>query len=546
MSDQITVSKPVKQNTPNKSVRKKKKYNKQKSYNNSPKSFESKNNDASSFDNLNSQEDKNKYILKLYRDTVNKAINSLQLNPLNKDRTITYTQYTKNNYRSYIQNPKNNEENLRQMSQFLARVCTPYLRILWYYATIPMFYWNLTPRINPAEEVDSKDIVNDYYIMGNRIENMRLSQIMRPIIFIALRDGAFYGITHEDEEAGNFFIQKLDPKYCKPVALQNGVWNFAFDLSYFGDSTNREFLEAWDPIFQQAYELYEEDRTNNRWQILDPTRTICIKADPSNYNETLPFFVGMFEGLLDLIDARTLQRNREIVENYKMIIQKLPFVKDSNSIDEFSIEIDTAMKFYNMLLNALPEGVGAAISPMDTDTIDFKPDDNSASVLASAMNSLFDDSGVSEMLFNSSKSGSVGLDASIKTDIALSWQIVESIEQWIQRYISFREPEYQYDFEILRVDIFNKEKNITSELSLANSGIPNKMKLAATAGISPIRLLSAMTFENDILGLHKKFIPLQTSYTMSSDSIATEETPTDELTESGEKSRDLEVNKTEV
>lgn len=554
MSKQVTVNNPAnnKQNNYRRNYKKKKNYKNNKQNNPAPaqqKPVEIKE-DISS---LKTEEDKQKYMLKLYRETVQQAFNSLQINPITKDRTLTYTQYNKNNYRTYIQNPKNNEENLRQMSQFLARVCTPYNRILWYYATIPMFYWNLTPRINPAEEVDSEGILNEYYQIANNIENLRLSQSMRQLIYLALRDGAFYGVIYDNSESENidttngegFFIQKLDPRYCKPVALQNGVWNFAFDLSYFTNNTNREFLKVWDPMFQEAYNLYQQDTTNNKWQILDPKKTICIKADPSNYNETLPFFVGMFEGLLDLIDARTLQRNRDIVENYKMIIQKIPLVKEANSIDEFSIELDTAIRFYNMMLNALPEGVGAAMSPMDTDTIDFKPDDNSASVLANAMNALFDDSGVSEMLFNSNKSGSVGLDASIKTDIALSWQLVESIEQWVQRYIDFKELTYQYDFEILRVDIFNKDKSITSELSLANSGIPNKMKLAATAGITPVRLLSAMTFENDILGLHAKFIPLQTSYTMSSDS-ATNEKEIEDLTDAGAKSRDGEVNKTEV
>lgn len=69
----------------------------------------------------------------------------------------------------------------------------------------------------------------------------------------------------------------------------------------------------------------------------------------------------------------------------------------------------------------------------------------------------------------------------------------------------------------MRVDIFNKKAEVDRELSLANSGVPNKLKLAATNGENPYRTLSAQTFENEILGLHEKWIPLQTSYTMSGD-----------------------------
>lgn len=462
---------------------------------------------------------------------------ALQFGSLTKTTSKTYTQYNKENYRIYIQNPAGNEKQLRAMSQFLERVSMPYRRILWYYASIPRFYWNLTPKLSLSEPPDEESLLQSYSEICRVVENLDLKQEMKNAIFFALRDGAFYGFVYEDDKS--IFIHRLDPDYCKPVQIESGVFNFAFDFSYF--KKNQEALETWDSSFQTMYNAYQKDNTNMRWQILDPQRSICIKADPST-EEVLPFFIGIFEALLDLIDARTLQRNKDIIENYKLIVQKIPLFSESGSkdMDDFKLELETVQAFSQRLVDNIPENVGVATTPMEIDTVDFKPDDNSNDILSSSMKTVFDDSGVSQMLFNDNRSGSVGLDASIKTDIALSWLLVYSIERWMRRFINYRTSSVEFSFEILDVNIFNKDAAIDLELKLANSGVPNKMKLAATAGISPTDVMSGQIFENQILKVHENWIPLQTSYTMSNDAGRPE---SEEANDSTATNQDLEGNK---
>ena len=107
------------------------------------------------------------------------------------------------------------------------------------------------------------------------------------------------------------------------------------------------------------------------------------------------------------------------------------------------------------------------------------------------------------------------------------WKLVEYIERWIRRYIIYNSTgSAKYFFDILRVDIFNKDRAIETELSLANSGVPNKMQLAATSGLNPYQTLSSQYFENEILQIHENWRPLQTSYTMTNKSAVKE--PNDE------------------
>lgn len=453
------------------------------------------------------------------------ALSKLMLSDIGKKTTKTYTKYTKENYRKYIENIISNESNLRGMSNFLYRASMPYRRFINYLSDIPLFYWNLIPQIDVTGNVSTDKILKNYYKVLQSLNNMSIPNEMRKVLNTTIREGVFYGFVYEDKNS--FFIHKLDPDYCKIVELEGGCFNFAFDFSYFAKYPT--YLEYWDPIFQTLHKQYEKDSTNFRWQLLPPERTICIKVDSDILDEIVPQLVGIFEALMDLIDARTMQRNKEEIQNYKLIVQKIPYFDNTREMDDFSLDIETALRFYRTLADVVPESVGIALSPMDIETVDFKTDDNSNDLISSSMKTVFGDSGISQLLFNSDKTGSVGVDASIKVDAAMVWKLVESIERWIKRYIGYNSSgTSKYFFEILRVDIFNKDNACTRELSLANSGVPNKLKLAATNGSNPYQTLSSAYFENEILDISNSWKPLQTSYTTSGNLEEEVKEPNDE------------------
>lgn len=445
------------------------------------------------------------------------TLSKLAIGDLSKKKTISYDNYTKEKYRSYITNPTANEDKIRDMSHFLYRVSMPYRRLIKYFADIPLFYWNLVPQIDISNPPDSDKVIKNYLKMLKLINNLSLPNEGRKIMSTVFKDGIFYGYKYEDKNA--CFIHQLDPEYCRIVEIEDGCFNFAFDFSFF--KTYPTYLEYMDPSFKRLYTNYQNNSTNYRWQLLEPADTICIKWDPEEVNEVTPPFIGIFEALLDLIDARSLQRNKDEIQNYKLIYQKIPYFDQGTEMDDFKLEMDTAVQFYNALSDAVPDQVGVAMSPMDIDSIDFPANDNENDILAASMKSVFDDSGVSQMLFSTAKSGSVGLDGSIKTDVAFAWNVVENIEKWVKRYILYNtKGSTAYHFEIVRSDIFNKDKAVTNELSLANSGVPNKLKLAAMSGVNPYEMLSNQYFENEVLQIYAKWMPLQTSYTMSGDQIS--------------------------
>ena len=106
-----------------------------------------------------------------------------------------------------------------------------------------------------------------------------------------------------------------------------------------------------------------------------------------------------------------------------------------------------------------------------------------------------------------------------------------------------------FKVKLLDVTCYNKEEVIAQLTQGATLGLPVKMKMAAVVGQSTPLETEGLTFlENDILGLHDKWIPLNTSYTQSGNGVATEdkggrpEVDDTELSETGQSTRENDSN----
>ena len=56
---------------------------------------------------------------------------------------------------------------------------------------------------------------------------MELAKIYKTCVL----EDIFFGYEIEDKD--NYFMLKLDPKYCKLVGISDGMYTYAFNLSYF-------------------------------------------------------------------------------------------------------------------------------------------------------------------------------------------------------------------------------------------------------------------------------------------------------------------------
>ena len=78
---------------------------------------------------------------------------AVQLIDLTKTETRTFTVFSKDKLRQYMQNPKTNESNLRNLSRFLYRVSHNYRRLISYQAEmVDLTALNVIPQIDFTED----------------------------------------------------------------------------------------------------------------------------------------------------------------------------------------------------------------------------------------------------------------------------------------------------------------------------------------------------------------------------------------------------------
>lgn len=461
---------------------------------------------------------------------------SIPVADITKTESKTYSKYNKAKLRTAIENPKSNEQSLREISQFLYRVSSQYKRLIKYQAEMLTLDYNVIPLFDVQKQPEIEKFLKNYYKAIALLQKMNIKHEFKKILTTAWREDCFYGYIYETNDS--FYIMPLDAKYCKISSVEDGCFNFAFDFSYF--KTYSTYLDYWDSEFSTKYNTYNSQGNAMRWQELDAKKTICIKINEDSISEVIPPMIGIFEELLDIIDYKSLMKNREEISNYKLITQKIPLISGSNDVNDFAIDLDDALAFGERLSEAIPDLVGSVVTPMDIDTVEFKKDDVSDIDLVSrATKNLFDSSGYPQMLFNSEKGGSVALDGSIKTDEAMALEVLKQVQRWINRYLKFNVSGLSLSVKFHETTIFNKDKYIERLVQSATLGFPVKSELATALGQTPYEMQGSLFLENDVLKLHDKFIPLVSSYTQSSKAGRPE---SDSLSEEGQKSRDSNKN----
>lgn len=472
-----------------------------------------------------------------YQEAFAATRDAIQLINLTQNESRTFVTFSRERLRQYMQNPKANEANLRQLSQFLYRMSHPYRRLINYQAMhVDLTAQSIIPLQDFTKERDVEKTIENYYKTLEKVHHVNLDSEIYKCLVIAWREDIFFGYVYEDETG--FFIMPLDGNYCKVSSINyDGTLNFAFDFSYF--RSHSDLLEWWDPEFKKKYNSYTGDN-NLRWQELDPERTMCLKVNLDDPTLILPPFVALFEPMIDLIDLQSIQKVKDELSIYKLLVARLRPLNGTNIPDDWEVDIDTAIEYYNKFAESLPPAVDAAISPLPIDAIEFKETDTSDDdMISKSMSNLLKQAGGSQILDND-KSGATIFKAQIIFDTQNALRpVLSQINKWINRYIGYELGDDHAYVKYLPVSPWTKTDYKDELLSSAQYGVPVKMAVAALDGFDPLEILSMEFLENDCFKLHETWIPLQSTYTQSSNS---NEKSDSDMTDEGLDTRDEEKN----
>ena len=465
-----------------------------------------------------------------------------------RNYTKTYLQYTKDLVKTYLQSPTANQDTLREISRFLCRNSMLYQKMIMYLASMPLFYYTITQENDLSEDIDREKALKDYQKVLEGFNRFNLKKDMYTALYIGIRDGFYVGFAYENKQ-GRTFLMPLDVQYCRIVGKNEyGEWVVYFDANYFNQGNNSEFVlgvdgsgdyATWDSVFITGYKDFQNDR-NKQWFRLPPERTCVMMVGPDDeFTSPLPHFLPLFIDLMDLLDLQQILVSKSELENYALIVNKIPLVDNGNSgdVDDFAVSMEMVNYFRQLEEQAVPDLVGVITAPFDVDKIMFK-DSVSASdtdALGKSLSALFSNSGLTQTIVSGGNSTSnLAIKMAQLCDQSNVWVWVNRLESWLDFYI--RENIAKgYILEILRITWFNEDDYIQKYKDVATLGGPALDYLSVVEG-SPYKAINKIRFENAI-GIKDIMTPLQSSYNTSSDSVGRPRSDDGDLSGSAERTR---------
>lgn len=447
----------------------------------------------------------------------------------------TFALYTKDDITKFISNPYKYEKQLRKAVIYLYSASPHFYRLIEYFTGLSDLSYFVSPyRIDPAT-ANPKTINRNYRRVLNTLSAMSIRTQFAKIIKVCLREDVFYGTLWVTSD--NITVQRLPSDFCSISTIEGNVLNVTFDFSYF--DSRKTMLDFYPEEFRTKYQMYQKDRTL-RWIELDSPTSFCIKCNNDILEYAIPPFIGLLRDIYDLEDYKLMKLAKTALENYAMLAMKLPMDDEGNWL----LDGDKAKDFWSNLDAVLPEEVGSILSPMDIEKISFeKSNTGDTNNIADAENNLFTAAGVSSLLFNNPRASANALLLSIKADQSITFGIVKSIEDMVNRFIQAQG--YGKYFKVTFIDSspFNRKEVGDQYIKAAQYGLPTVMMYGASQGLGQSEFDTMNFLENTVLNLKENLIPLSSSNTQSSKDS---EAPTDEggrptkdaseLTDSGEQS----------
>lgn len=423
----------------------------------------------------------------------------------------TQRRVTRQDIKRWLKDPHKYANNLRDASIYLYEISTQYRRVINYFAGICPLNYIVYPFKFDPQDYNPKKFSTAYKKALNYLEIMNIPHEMHKALVIAWREDLFAGYIFQTKDS--FYIMKLPFKYVKIASIVDGCILVAFDFTYFDG--HPDDLEAWGVEFQEKYELYRNDRSNMRWQLLDEKRQFCIKISEDVRHILVPL-MGCFLGIFDIEDYKDLSKGATILRNYKALGLKLPTDEKGNLL----IDKELADEFYYQLCNVTPENIGVFQTPMDVQSFDFEKNGaEDPDKTYEAIRNFYNDVGVSSLLFGSDKQTAASLNISITADEALCFAVNRQIERNINRLLKTAVGgSVKFQITILDISRFHLQQYHDMLVKDAQLGIPVKSAISASLGFSQPVMSAMMYMENDILKLHEDMIPLSSVVNNSDDS----------------------------
>lgn len=404
-------------------------------------------------------------------------------------------------------------EQLRELSRYYYRTSGVYRNTIDLYATMSKEETMVSPIFYDGKTVSDKQVTKTFCDACKFVEDLHLRvnlPHMKREMFI---NGVYFGILREGPKGG-YTIQDLPIQYCRvQFKDEHDLEVLEFNINYFDSIRDAEYqkaaLESYPKEIQEAWK--KRKKLESPWIELGPG----MGGVSFSCGDRTPPFASSIPSIYQLDEAVKREADRDENELYKILIQKMPIDNKGELVFQLDEVQDIHESVAEMLRDTDTVNVLTTFGDTKLESLqDATAATQSSSRIKKYTETAYDELGVPEILFNCDTAA--GLEYAIKRQEAMINEINSMFSVWIKYLINerFAKPKFYFDFEILQIDIFNQKEVQEKYFQAAQYGY-SKMYAGVAMGIKQLDQLSLLGFENDILEMHTRMVPLQSTYTSS-------------------------------
>ena len=476
------------------------------------------------------------------------VLTELQYNKCFDENKFRICGYSRASIAAMAEYPEKYGKKILDLSDYVYLKSGYYKRLIDYFVNQSMANYTIDTRVLKPQLLTGKQdkLKDDYIKFSAQCEKYRLGNEIHNILKRLYKNDVCYAFVTETPYDISYYY--LDPAICGISSLVNGnVYEFYINVGLLSDRTLSNFPIELQEIIQTEWQRQQQFKENVKLKQIGKVKipwrnSLCIKYNNDLLFPYPPFFMMILDILL-IDEYKELAKAQSINDAYKILTMKIPTKEGEVTMDDKLITV-----FTDIVLNTVQNNIGVVTTPFDMKTEEFSSSNSDdRDTVSDAISWAFKNVGVSEALMSGASSGSE-LKLSILNDSGDIFRIYRMLENWISLQMKLRNyiyPNYEFVYKILNMTIFNADEVKSTELQMAQNGLPNKSRLCAANGLSPAVMVGNSIVENNLLNdIFDNWQPLKTSYTASGDSedVGRPTMSDGDLTASGEVSRNNDSN----
>lgn len=388
-----------------------------------------------------------------------------------------------------------------------------YRRIILYYATLLNYSSLLIPIPSFGKQLSDSNVEKKYYASLGYLQELHLPEVFTRMSLYALIYGSYFGLIQSLNKK-ECVIFDLPPEYCRSRFKDiKGNDIVEFDVSYFNsiieEDVREDVLKIYPRIISTHWKKYLNGRVSSPWVILPADVGICFTF----FDDGRPLFLNVIPATIQYDDTVDTERERELEEIRKIIVQKVPHLNDGQLL----FEPDEALEMHKGAVGMMKgnKNLSVLTTYADVDAIISKTtSDNVSNSLEKMLQNVYANAGVTGELF--APTGTQAIPYAIKNDITLMMMLGNKYSRFISYILNtlFGNSNVGFKYLILPITEYTKSDFITDSFKLAQSGY-SFLVPAIALGMNQLEFTSIKDLENNILKMEKVLVPLKSAYTSS-------------------------------